>query len=207
MDIWLTISEQWQQQSVLEIFAVIAATAYVWLASEESSWCWPCGFIATIIYVYLYWDVTLIFQMLLNIYYVGMAVWGFLSWQKQGVNKVAISSMSLRLHSLVISGGMFGSLLVYMIASIWLHYELIVLDIMVTIFSLLATYLTVMKKLENWVYWTIVNIASIYLLMESGLYLSILLMLIYIVIAIRGLSQWSKTYQKLNNSGVEQIIT
>lgn len=194
MDIWSTIVAQWQQQSVLEILAVIAATAYVWLASEESKWCWPCGFISTIIYVYLYWDVTLIFQMLLNIYYVAMAVWGFISWQKQGDNKLSITSMSLLLHSLVISGGVAVSLFVFMLASFWFHYELIMLDIIVSVFSLITTYLTVMKKLENWIYWTIINTASIYLLLETGLYLTILLMLVYIVIAIRGFFQWINTY-------------
>jgi len=45
MEIWPSLVEQWQQQSIIEIFAVVLAVAYVWLASEESVWCWPAGFL------------------------------------------------------------------------------------------------------------------------------------------------------------------
>lgn len=75
--------QQWQQQSIGEIFAVLFALAYVWLAAQESIWCWWAGFLSTTLYVYIFWDVTLFFQMLLNVYYMAMAVWGIIHWSKK----------------------------------------------------------------------------------------------------------------------------
>ncbi len=196
MDLFELVTQQWQQQSIGEIIAVLLALAYVWLAAEESLWCWPAGFLSTSLYAYIYWDVSLVFQMLLNIYYMAMAVWGFLSWRKVGSNKLVISSMSLNKHIMAIGIGTLGTAVVFLIVRQWLHYELVLLDIGLSIFSLVATYLTVKKELENWYYWTFINVITIALLWQSQLYLTVILMLFYVVLAMRGLYHWTKVYQQ-----------
>ena len=201
MTFWELLVTQWQQQSIGEVFAVLLAVCYVWLATQESVWCWPAGFLSTALFAYVFWDVTLVFQMLLNIYYMAMAVWGFISWRKQGTNKVSISRMRWQEHVFIVSLGFVGTGLVYLIARQWLNYDLVLLDITISIFSLLATYLTVVKKLENWCYWSLINISSILLLLDKQLYLTIVLMLIYLLLAIRGLIYWYKVYSRENLHG------
>jgi nicotinamide mononucleotide transporter len=186
------------QQSIVEIFAVILSVCYVWLATQESVWCWPAGFLSTALFVYVYWDVTLIFQMLLNVYYMAVAVWGFISWRKQGVNKLSISRMRLLEHVYILSLGAIGTVLVYLIARQWFTYDLVLLDIGVTVFALFATYLTLVKKLDNWAYWIIINTASVLLLVEKELYLTIVLTLVYIILAARGLVYWYTIYKREN---------
>lgn len=198
MTIWDLLLNQWMQQSIVEIFAVILSVCYVWLATQESVWCWPAGFLSTALFAYLYWDVTLIFQMLLNVYYMAVAVWGFISWRKQGINKLSISRMRLREHVYILSSGAIGTVLVYLIARQWFNYDLVLLDIGVTVFALFATYLTLVKKLENWAYWIIINTASILLLVEKELYLTIVLTLVYIILAVRGLVYWYTIYKREN---------
>jgi nicotinamide mononucleotide transporter len=196
--------QQWQQQSIGEIFAVALAVAYVWLAGQESVWCWPAGFISTALYAYIYWDVTLFFQMLLNVYYMAMAVWGLVCWRRTGKDKIAISKMSFSMHSTVVVSGIVVTLLVYVVATQFLTYDLVLLDITLTVFSLLTTYLTVIKKLESWYYWSLINLVSIVLLFDRSLYLTMVLMFVYIVLAIRGLTHWLKIYNKtLNKVGYE----
>jgi nicotinamide mononucleotide transporter len=190
--------QQWQQQSTAEFVAVILAVAYVWLAAEESIWCWPAAFISTTLYVYVFWDVFLVFQMFLNGYYMVMAVVGFLHWKKSNQSGFNALQMPLKLHMLIILGGTTLILIVSFIASQWLSYGLLNLDLGITLFSLLATYLTVKKYLQSWVYWSIINALSIYLFLQSQLYLTALLMMIYLVIAVRGYLNWSKT---LNTNG------
>lgn len=201
MSFWELFVSQWQQQSMGEICAVILAVCYVWLAGKESLWCWPAGFLSTALYAYIYWDVNLVFQMLLNVYYMGMAIWGLFSWRKQGSNKVLISRMNWREHTYTISVGVVGTLIVYAIASHWLNYDLVLIDIALTVFSLIATFLTVIKKLENWVYWSLINLSSIILLLDKQLYLTILLMFIYLILAARGFAYWYKVYSRENANG------
>lgn len=195
MTIWELLANQWQQQSIGEIFAVAFAIAYVWLAAEESIWCWPAGFISTALYAYVYWDVTLMFQMLLNLYYMTMAVYGFITWGRSGKQKVFITRMRWSEHTMTILVGLSISTLVYLFAKQFINYDLVLLDISITVFSLITTYLTVIKKLENWYYWSFINLSSVFLLYDKALYLSMLLMLIYICLAVRGLFHWFDVYR------------
>ena len=198
--------EQWQQQSILEVIAVVFAVAYVWLASQASIWCWPAGFISTSLYTFVFIDVTLVFQMLLNIYYMLMAIYGFITWRKQDESAILISKMPLKEHVYVILVGSLGSLVVYFVALTWLEYELIFLDIALTIFSLIATLLTVRKRFECWYYWSLINLATIFLYIENQLYLSVVLMIIYIVLAIRGVIIWHANWfeQSLPESDLQK---
>ena len=198
MDVLDLLAQYWQQQSVGELFAVAFAIAYVWLAAQESIWCWPAGFVSTSLYVYIYWDVTLFFQMLLNVYYMGMAVWGFLHWGKSGEDRVTISRMEITEHALVIVAGTIASGIVFLIAVQFLNYDLVLLDIVLTVFSLITTYLTVTKKLESWAYWSVINAVSIILLYDRELYPTMLLMFAYLVLALRGALQWNKLYKEAN---------
>ena len=199
MDFIDLLSQHWQQQSVGELFAVAFAIAYVWLAAQESIWCWPAGFISTSLYVYIYWDVTLFFQMLLNGYYMGMAVWGFLHWGKKGDDKVVISRMNVSEHAITVVSGIIVTGVVYFIAVQFLNYDLVLLDISLTVFSLITTYLTVIKKLENWVYWSVINAVSIILLYDRALYPTMLLMLVYLALAMRAVLLWHRIYSEAND--------
>jgi len=80
-----------------------------------------------------------------------------------------------------------------MMAQQWFSYELLYLDAGIAMFSLLTTYLTVRKYLEAWIYWSIINALSIYLFWHNQLYLSALLMLIYIAIAVKGYINWKQS--------------
>ena len=196
-DIWHLFVVQWQQQSIVEIFAFAFAVAYIWLASEESVWCWPAGFMSTALYAYVFWDVSVFYNMLLNVYYMLMAIYGYISWKKQGEDKTLISRFSVRKHIYYLALGFTLSIAVYVTSIYWFDYSLLWLDIGITVFSLMTTWLTVKKILECWIYWTVLNLSSVFLLYENALYVSVLLMAIYVVIAIKAWVQWRHTYAML----------
>lgn len=191
-----TLLQQWQAQSAIEIVAMLLAIAYVWLASQANVWCWPAGLVSTALYSYVYFDVSLVFQMLLNVYYMLMAIWGFITWRGAQDKKRNITVMSAQQHVLTLALGVLASVITFYIARIWFEYELVWLDITLTVFSLLATYLTVKKMLQNWYYWSAINCVTAFLVWQSELYLTSLLMVIYVVIAVRGLRLWRKLYQQ-----------
>lgn len=199
-DAWEPFLAQWQQQSLFEIFAFIFAVAYIWLASEESIWCWPAGLLSTALYSYVFWDVSVFYQMLLNIYYMAMAVYGYITWQKQGEDKTTISRFTFRQNILFVFSGLCISIALYFTTIFWFDYQLVWLDISISVYSLMATWLTVKKILECWIYWTIINVASLVLFYENALFVSMVLMIIYIVIAVRAWVQWRRTYCSINSS-------
>ncbi len=54
------------------------------------------------------------------------------------------------------------------------------------------------KILENWLYWLVIDGVSIHLYLDRGLYLTALLFVAYLVIAIFGFRQWLHHYRTLS---------
>ena len=58
--------------------------------------------------------------------------------------------------------------------------------------SLIATWMTARALLDNWVWWIVVDAASLVLYASQGLVFVALLYLIYMIIAVIGLRDWSR---------------
>ena len=80
------ISSAFAQMSGWEVLAVVFGIAYVLLAAKESLWAWFFGFLSTLIYTLIFWEGALVSSSLLNFYYMGMAVYGFILWRSGGLN-------------------------------------------------------------------------------------------------------------------------
>jgi nicotinamide mononucleotide transporter len=66
------------------------------------------------------------------------------------------------------------------------------LDSLTTWFSLLATWLAARARLENWLYWIVIDTALVYLFYAQQLYFLSLLNLLFIVIAAGGFVAWRR---------------
>jgi len=80
------------QQSIIELTAVALAVAYLVLAMRQNVWCWACAFVSTALFTWVFFDVSLVMESLLNVYYMAMAVYGYRSWT-QG-KEMAVSYLS-----------------------------------------------------------------------------------------------------------------
>ena len=179
-----------------EIFAALLGMAYIIFASRESQWCWPLAFISTLIYTLLFWEGQLPMQALLNFYYMGMAIYGFLLWRKHGKSedKLAISSWSLSKQALFILLGVGLSLLTSYYLRVTETSQSPFLDAGVTIFSVMNTWLMAKKVLQNWLYWIVIDSAALVLYAQSGFYATVILFSIYTILAIIGYFSWQKLY-------------
>ena len=69
------------------------------------------------------------------------------------------------------------------------------LDASTAVLSLFASWLTARGKLENWLYWIVVDAVQAWLYAAQGLVFTAFLFLIYLVIAAVGFLEWLKTYR------------
>ena len=67
----------WQWLVSWEALAVLLGIAYLLLAARESLWCWYAAFASTAIFLVLFWQVRLYLESALQVYYLGMAVYGW----------------------------------------------------------------------------------------------------------------------------------
>jgi nicotinamide mononucleotide transporter len=78
--------------SPLEALAVLSGIVYVVLAVPRSRWCWIAGGFSSLIYVWLSARARLPMQSLLQAWYVGVAVYGFLRWSREVTRGVSLLS-------------------------------------------------------------------------------------------------------------------
>lgn len=186
------LQAQLNQQSYLEIVAVILALVYVFLAARQNIWCWPCALLSTAIYTYLFWEVSLPFHVLLNVYYMLMAIYGWRQWQGGGAQVSKVKSWSAQRHLLWISLLVIGSLVLSAGASSVFDEQYLYLDAFITVFSVFTTVLVAHKVRENWLYWIVIDLVSAYLFFAKGLALTGLLFMLYTFFAFYGYLQWGK---------------
>ncbi len=67
---------------VLEMIAAVFGVASVLLARKTNIWVYPVGLVSTALYVYLLWQWQLFGDMLINVYYSIMSVYGWYNWSK-----------------------------------------------------------------------------------------------------------------------------
>jgi nicotinamide mononucleotide transporter len=183
---------QFQQQSGLEAIAVLLALAYVWLAAKQSIWCWPCAFFSTSIFTYIFWEVSLPFHMLLNAYYIFMAVYGWWQWNKPESKNLEVTSWTGSRHMLSIVGLTVLSFVLAYLAKSILDAQHLYLDAFITVFSVFTTILVAHKVRENWIYWAVINASGIYLYLAKDLYLTSVLTTLYLGFSVYGYINWGK---------------
>lgn len=202
MDSWLSsILNTALAMSPLEVAAVIFAMAYLLLAVRENVWCWFFALLSTAIYTWLFWDVSLLMESALNVYYMGMAVYGWHQWTRGGALRggkssgLKVRAMSAHQHVFVIAAISLltlvsGYLLTAHSSAAWPY-----VDSFTTWASVITTYLVAKKYLENWLYWIVIDSVSIPLYIDRGLNLTALLFVAYVIIATVGYFQWRQNIQ------------
>jgi len=188
---------EFHQNSSLELVAVVLAIAYLLLAVRQHIACWYAAFISTAIFLYVFWQVNLYMESGLQVYYLGMAVYGWWAWQRgrsEGKPGLTISTWSLRQHLIVI-----GIVVVATFVSGTLlsgtEQRLGYLDSFTTWGAVVATFMVTRKILENWLYWVVIDSASLYLYFDRELYFTMILFLVYLVIIFFGFQSWLREYR------------
>ena len=178
----------------LEIFAVIFALLYLFLAMKQNIACWYAAFISTLIYIIIYWDVSLYMESLLNFYYLLMAIYGWINWNKKSqIDKNYVISWSYQNHIVVI--------LLILILTVISGFSLQktdavypYLDSFTTWASVITTFMVAQKILSNWIFWIIINSVAIFLNFDRELYLTVILLMTYQIMSVYGYYQWRKSY-------------
>ena len=183
--------------SIIEIIAVVFSILYVILAAKENIWCWFCAAISVLLYIHICYSAKLFLETGLQGFYFMMAIYGYWQWNRPR-KKISIRAWSLQRHLIIFGVGIILSLLLGKFFEIYTDAALPIIDSFTTIFSLIATYLVTKKILENWIYWIIIDIVSVYLYFTRDLQLTAGLFAAYTIIAVLGYLSWKKQLNTLS---------
>jgi nicotinamide mononucleotide transporter len=176
--------------------ALASGVTYAVLAARRNRLCWIAGAVSSACAAILSALNKLPMQAGLQIFYVGMSVYGWWSWKRH-------SSEGQLMIGLWPLGWHLGAALVLTFLSLasayWLRPADVaawpLLDSVSTWFSLLATWLAARAKLENWLYWIVINALMVFLFYAQKVWGMALLSVFLVVIAGAGFIGWRRRLQ------------
>jgi nicotinamide mononucleotide transporter len=179
-------------QEYFEAAAVVLAIIYLLLAVKQNIWCWLAAIISTSIYLVIFIQVNLYMEAILQLFYIIMAVYGYLNWRGTGDPSytLPVTVWPLTKHLVAIIFIVLLTAITGFLLSNHSDASLPYLDAFTTYSAIFATWLITQKKLENWLYWVVIDAVSIYLYMDKALYMSAGLFVFYIIMCGFGYNAW-----------------
>jgi len=183
----------------LEITAVLFGITSVVFAKRENIWVYPTGLISTCIYVYICYQYTLYGDILINIYYTVMSIYGWYIWSKTANNKHLSITKSTSKDWIKV-GAIFSFTSIFVIF-IYLYFDRFhqatdYFDTLTTGIFFAGMWLMANKKIEHWTFWIVGNFISIPLYFVKGLGFSGIQFTIFLFLAYQGQKAWTKILNK-----------
>jgi len=186
---------------ILESIAVMMAILYLLLAAKEDVKCWYAALISSFIYIYIMYEADLFMESILQVFYVLMAVYGWLQWKsiinRNSILKIRVWKKSN--HFFVVIFVLLLSFVSGIILEKYTQAALPFMDAFTTWGAVITTYMVAKKILENWIYWFVIDSISIYLYISRELYLTAFLFFIYLIIIIFGYISWKNKLVIVND--------
>lgn len=183
---------------MLEIVAVVLAVLYLLLAIRQNIWCWLCAGISTAIYAYLFSNAQLYMESALNVFYFAMAIYGWSVWHRGSSEgrEMPVSVWGAAIHAYAITAIIVASVTSGYLLSRYTDAAFPYVDSMTTWAAIWATFLVARKVLENWWYWIVIDIASIFIYWSRDLQLTSMLFVLYVVMIPFGLVSWTRSWRQ-----------
>ena len=197
-ELWTTLASQARTFAPLEVVAVLAAIAYLFLAIRQNIWCWLGAAISTAIYVYLFIVARLYMESALNLFYFAMAIYGWYVWYggRSGDGELPVSVWPLRVHAIAILAIVAVSVANGYTLARFTNAAYPYIDSLTTWGAIWATFLVARKVLENWWYWLVIDIASIAIYWARDLQLTSILFVIYVFMIPFGMLAWRRSWRE-----------
>jgi nicotinamide mononucleotide transporter len=184
-----------------EITAVVFAILYLVLAIKQNILCWAAWILSSCLYTFVMYSAGLYMEALLQIFYVGMGIYGWHQWLNRNSSKqeLSISTWQPAKHASAVT-------LIFVLAYVsglllekYTAAALPFLDAFTTWGAIVTTYMVANKVLENWIYWFVIDSISIYLFISRGLYFTALLFFLYLFMIVIGYRSWKRSHADIND--------
>jgi len=195
MSFFTSLWENIVATSLIEYLAVFSSIIYVVLAAKRMILCWLFAFIGSALFVYLCYVGELYIESMLQLFYVAMAIVGWLNWKKSENDQLEIVKWKVNEHLLnIVIIGIVAAVLGYLFDKFTNQANPYV-DAFTTCYSLSTTFMVTKKVLGNWIYWIVIDIVSIYLYAQRDYHLTAVQYGIFTIIAVFGFIAWWNQYK------------
>ena len=177
----------------LELVAFVLAVTMVVCNIRVNVLGWPLAIVSSLLYFLLFWQSRLYGDASLQIFFAAVAGWGWWQW----LRGTDASGRAIRVRSLGPRGravALAAVLLAWPATALFLRRftdtDVPWWDAFPTAASVLGQWLLGRKYIENWPTWLVVNVVSVGLLAYKGLWLTVLLYAVFVVMSVVGWRAW-----------------
>lgn len=188
--------------SYVEGTGTIFGLAGVWLAARQHILTWPAGIINIICFFAVFWQVQLYADVLLQIFFFVMSVFGWIQWRSDQTLHIPVRKMPVKQRFQLFAG-----IIILSFAAGWLmariHLFLPVLftkpaafpffDSFVATGSVAGTFLLARRYIENWMLWLLVDVIAFFIYWERNIQLIALEFLLFLLLAAIGYRNWKRS--------------
>lgn len=178
--------------TAIEILATVLGLTNVYLIIRRNIWNYPFGLAMVVLYAKIFYDYKLYSDALLQIYYVGIQLYGWWYWLRgrQPDGLITVARLADRHRALVLGIIVVGAASLGWVMASKTDASVPYWDATTTVMSLMAQFLLSRRYLENWVLWIAVDVLSIGIYTYKELYLTAGLYAVFLGMASWGLMAW-----------------
>lgn len=186
---------EYLQQNWLENLGIITSLICIWLNTQQNVWGWFWAIISSAIYSIIFYQARLFSDMGLQGVFILLSIYGWYAWlfSSKGKNVLFVSKIPIKISLTCVAFFTIFTLISGYLFSQYSKASLPYLDASLTAISLIATWMTARKYLENWILWIFANVAYVGMYLYKGLNGTAVLYILLIVLAAKGYRDWKIT--------------
>ncbi len=195
----------WLWGNKIELLGALLGILYIFFSIRQHILTWPTGLLTSLLYTIVFFHSGFYADMGLQVYYVAISLYGWYYWLKGGKTvtkaekkqaEVTRTPRIILLYSLLVTVAIY-----CIILYILLHFTnstVPYMDSLTTALSITATWMLAKKYIEHWLIWIFVDIFSAGLYVYKGLWPTVILFIVYTVMAVIGYMEWKKDLIRKN---------
>ena len=188
---------EWISGNKTELLGAILGILYIRFSIKQNILTWPTGLLSSLLYVLVFYKSGLYAAMSLQLYYVVISFYGWYFWLKGKTQNdktlVSVRATTGKMWIKIIMSTIFIYAAILFVLIGYSDSDVPYLDSLTTTLSIVATWMLAKKYIENWLIWIFVDFVSTGLYMYKNLWPTVILFLVYTIMAVFGYFEWKKS--------------
>ena len=177
----------------LEIAANLFTAGAIFLAGRNSVHTWWTGIVGCSLFALLFYSAALFADVVLQVFFVLTSLYGWWKWLR-GAGGAVLPVTHMRPASLLwmVPAGLVATAAYGMLLHLYTKAYAPFVDSAVLVFSVIAQFLMMQRRIENWGFWLLVNSIAVPLYYSRGLGMTALLYAFFWLNAVASWLWWRK---------------
>jgi len=192
----------WLLSNKIELLGAILGILYIFFSIRQSILTWPTGLLTSVLYVIVFFQSKFYADMGLQVYYVVISIYGWYFWLKgakpEESYSVPVRELSKKLWLILGIASIVIFIILVFILKNFTDSDVPYMDSLTTALSIVATWMLAKKYIEQWLIWIFVDAVSAGLYVYKNLWPTVVLFVVYTLMAVLGYREWKKDLKAQN---------